>query len=337
MKALLLATSPVAPLDRFARGAMLRLGEVPILEIQLDLLRQHGVSDVLLGLGQGGEAIADHFGDGRRFGVRMASLWSRRAAFTIADLRTARSFLDDSFLLLSANALVATDFDSLLAEHHRACAHATIVRPGTGPDPADINLMLIEPAALTRLPAATPLADIRFLASTLGDHGAIVHRACLPLTGHPVMTPAQYLDMHWQCLAQAWPGGAPHGQFHPSGLRCGINVRIDPRRCRIQGPVQIDGGACIEDGASLLGPCHIGAGAVIEAGACIERSVVLAHARVGGHAHLRNAITDGRHCLLDDGTRIELEHADLGWLIGLARQSGTSRGASEQRFLDRLS
>jgi mannose-1-phosphate guanylyltransferase len=113
-------------------------------------------------------------------------------------------------------------------------------------------------------------------------------------------------------------------------------VRMNPKRCRLQGPIVVSGGARIEDGATLVGPCFVGAGAVIEAGARVERSIILPHARIGRQADLRAVVTDGQYCMSEDGTVIDLQVADLPWVIGDARMPASAIHEAEQRFLDTL-
>lgn len=336
MKALILATPPPAPLNQLVDNGMLRLCGVPALEIQVDLLRRHGVREILLVLGRGSEAVEHHFGDGQRFGVRMASLCSRHVMPTLGDLRPARRFLADTFLMLTTSALVATDLRALIAEHHSVCAQASIALTNAADQSMESNLMVIEPALLGELKPTIPLGDGAVLATELEDSGARLHKAHRPLNRLPLTSPADYLQAHWQYLKQEWPNLRQNGGMPPPRLECGLNVSIDPRRCRIEGPVQIAGGAEVQDGAHLIGPCHIGAGSLIESGACIERSIVLPHVQVSRHAHLREAITDGRLCIMADGTTIELCRADLGWLIGDRRESVESRARAEQRFLDHI-
>lgn len=336
MKALILVAPPPAPLNRLVDNGTLPLCGSTVLEVQVDLLRRHGVREILLVLGQGSEAIEHHFGDGQRFGVRMAALCSRHVVPTLGDLRAAHRFLDDTFVMLSTSALVATDLKALIAEHHSACAQATHALTDAAAPAIESNLMVIEPAALAELNPAMPLRSSAELATALEDSGARLHRAFRLLNWQPLNSPADYLQAHWQYLNHEWPNGRCNGDTQATRLDCGLNVSIDPRRCQIEGPVQIAGGVEIQDGAHLIGPCHIGAGSVVESGACIERSIVLPHVRVSRHAHLHEAITNGRLCVMADGTTIELDRADLGWLIGDYRQSIESRALSEQRFLDHI-
>jgi mannose-1-phosphate guanylyltransferase len=120
------------------------------------------------------------------------------------------------------------------------------------------------------------------------------------------------------------------------GVRVGLNVRFNLNRCHVTGPVVIAGSATIEDGATLIGPTYIGPGAVVESGARVERSVVQAHARIGSHADLVDVVSDGRYCMTSDGTLIDLELADMPWLISDARLPRAERTAAEQRFISHM-
>ena len=58
----------------------------PLIEYQLDLLRKHGATDVILCTGFLSETIEDHVGDGSRFGVRVRYTRERRALGTAGSL-----------------------------------------------------------------------------------------------------------------------------------------------------------------------------------------------------------------------------------------------------------
>jgi NDP-sugar pyrophosphorylase family protein len=52
--------------------AMLPVGGKPILEHIIDQLRHNDIRDIIVSIGPNGEKIREHFGDGSRFGVRVA-------------------------------------------------------------------------------------------------------------------------------------------------------------------------------------------------------------------------------------------------------------------------
>ncbi len=60
------------PLTNDRPKHMVLLGDKPILQYQLDWLRENGVTDVVLAVGHLHQVTEEYFGDGARFGVRMA-------------------------------------------------------------------------------------------------------------------------------------------------------------------------------------------------------------------------------------------------------------------------
>ncbi len=117
------------------------------------------------------------------------------------------------------------------------------------------------------------------------------------------------------------------------GLWVGLNVRINPERCRIEGPVYIGGSAEVADGATLIGPVCIGAGAVIEADAHLERSVVLEYTRVGGGGYFDGKILGSNFCVSADGTVLDSSHTDIGWLFADARSDDLSLTDEQNEIL----
>jgi NDP-sugar pyrophosphorylase family protein len=132
------------------------------------------------------------------------------------------------------------------------------------------------------------------------------------------------------------PGFIRPGQEIQNGLRCGINVHINPKRCNISGPVIIAGGAHIADGVTMVGPCYIGSGARVEKGAHIESSIIMANTLIGSGANVVNMVTDGSYCMLDDATILDLSKLEIPWLVGDARTSRKQLIVAEQRYLDSI-
>jgi len=72
----------------------------PFLEYQIEQLREQGFKRVLLLLGYLPEIVRDHFGDGRRFGIKIEYSVSAVEDETGRRLKLAQPFLDSCFLLL---------------------------------------------------------------------------------------------------------------------------------------------------------------------------------------------------------------------------------------------
>jgi NDP-sugar pyrophosphorylase family protein len=96
------------------------IGEKPFLEIQIELLRDQGADRFVLCIGHGAEQIREHFGDGRRWGVRTEySIETGELLGTAGALKLAEAWFDPQALVLNGDTYFALDYGRLV-EHHRA-------------------------------------------------------------------------------------------------------------------------------------------------------------------------------------------------------------------------
>lgn len=92
----------------------------PFLEYALEFLRESGVEHIVLCVGYRSEQIRAHFGDGRRWGIRIAYSRETKPLGTAGALRHARRHVPDRFLVLNGDSLFRMDLESLVADHARA-------------------------------------------------------------------------------------------------------------------------------------------------------------------------------------------------------------------------
>ena len=382
MKALILAAGKgtrVMPLTRNCPKPMLRILDTPVLELLIDRLREHGITQIMINTSHHAASIEDYFGDGRRFGVEIAYAFEGSlvdgeligspigSAAAIRAIHEHAGFFDDTFLVLCGDAVVDIDFSELVARHHRQRAIATIALQDVAPQDVvhygvvvtdkeglvtsfqekpraeealgtlvNTGIYVFEPAVLRHIPDTVPYDLGSQVFPDLVARGLPVLGASLPMTWLDIGRLADYHRVCMMAVSGEVPGYRPPARSLQPGLHCGINVRLNPKRCEISGPVVIAGGAHIADGVTLVGPCFIGAGAVVEQGARVERSIVMRHARIGPGAGVSDMTTDGRYCMLSDGTVLDLQQADLPWLIGDARMPPAQLAEAEQRFLDAI-
>lgn len=106
------------PLTFTVPKPMVKVAGRPFLEHLIELLRGNGITDVLLLLGYLPEKITEHFGDGKKFGVRI------RYSITDADddtgtrLRKAAALLDDTFLLMYGDNYLPVELKKMVAFHN---------------------------------------------------------------------------------------------------------------------------------------------------------------------------------------------------------------------------
>lgn len=111
----------------------------PILQYQIENLRENGIYDIILVIGHLGDAIKDYFGDGRSFGVRISYFFEDHPMGTAGALYYLKEMLSEDFLLLMGDLMLDVDFQRFAAFHRRCGGLATLfVHPNAHPYDSDI-------------------------------------------------------------------------------------------------------------------------------------------------------------------------------------------------------
>ncbi|CAG7646659.1 sugar phosphate nucleotidyltransferase [Paenibacillus allorhizosphaerae] len=112
MKAVIMAGGKgtrLRPLTCHVPKPMVPLTGRPCMEYIIDLLKTHGISDIAVTVQYLPDVIRDYFGDGSEFGVRLHYFEETAPLGTAGSVKNAESFLDETFIVISGDAL--TDFD----------------------------------------------------------------------------------------------------------------------------------------------------------------------------------------------------------------------------------
>ena len=124
MKVAILAGGLGTRLGDLADGlpkAMVPVGSRPFLEFVLESFADRGLGEFVLLTGHHADVIEEHFGDGRRFGVRIDYSREPRPIGTGGAVREARSLLGDRFLLTYGDVLRRFDYDRFVRDHDEPC------------------------------------------------------------------------------------------------------------------------------------------------------------------------------------------------------------------------
>lgn len=112
MKAVILAGGRGTRLQPFTRRMpkpLVPLLNKPVMEYSIELLKKHGINDIIVTLQYLGEKIVNYFGDGSRWGVNLTYVWEDAPLGTAGSVKNAEDLLDGPFIVISGDAL--TDFD----------------------------------------------------------------------------------------------------------------------------------------------------------------------------------------------------------------------------------
>ncbi|HRW12187.1 MAG TPA: NDP-sugar synthase [Syntrophomonas sp.] len=129
MKAMIMAAgvgSRLMPMTADIPKPMIPVANRPLMENTLQLLSQHGIKEVIANLHYHGDMIRDYFHDGKAWGINLLYSPEEKLLGTAGGVKKCDWFLDETFLVISGDALTDIDLGRLLEEHQRCGALATI-------------------------------------------------------------------------------------------------------------------------------------------------------------------------------------------------------------------
>ena len=326
MKAIIMAGgegSRLRPLTCDRPKPMVPVFNRPVMEHIIALLRKHGITEVGVTLQYLPQAIKDYFGDGSQFGVNLRYFVEEVPLGTAGSVKNAQDFLDETFLVISGDALTDFDLSAAWEGHRSAGALATIVltrvtnpleygivitspegtiirfleKPGWGEvfsDTVNTGIYILEPEVLDFFRPGEVFDFSKNLFPLLLENNQILKGYIAEGYWCDIGSPEQYLQAHQDIL---------EGKINLSlrGYRC-----LEGRQVWVGPGTVIDPGAKINEPALIGEGCRIGAGAVIDAftvlgrgttvqpWASIKRSVIWDHCYIGVGAALRGVVTANR-------------------------------------------
>ncbi|ASC71125.1 nucleoside-diphosphate-sugar pyrophosphorylase [Halomicronema hongdechloris C2206] len=142
MKAMILAAGKgtrVRPITYTIPKPMIPILQKPVMEFLLELLRQHGFSQVMVNVSHLANEIEGYFRDGQRFGVELGYSFegrivdgqlvgeARGSAGGMRKIQDFYPFFDDTFIVLCGDALIDLNLSEAVRRHQEKGSIATIV------------------------------------------------------------------------------------------------------------------------------------------------------------------------------------------------------------------
>ncbi|MBC7106696.1 MAG: NTP transferase domain-containing protein [Firmicutes bacterium] len=319
MKAVLMAGgegSRLRPLTCGIPKPMVPVANRPVMEHILDLLARHGFREVAVTLQYLPEAIREHFGTGGR-GLRLTYFTETEPMGTAGGVKNAAPFLDETFLVISGDALTDLDLGRAVAFHRERGAWATLVlarvdcpveygvvitapdgrirqfleKPGWGEifsDTVNTGIYVLEPRVLDYVPADRPFDFSKDLFPRLLAEGRPLYGVVLEGYWCDIGDLHQYLEAHRAVLEGRVKVDLAHREVAP-GVWAGEGVEVHPEAV-LRGPVLLGRGCVVARGAVLEPYTVVGPGSRIAARATVKRSVLWEGSRVGQGAALRGVV-----------------------------------------------
>lgn len=118
---------------------MVPINGKPLLEWQIENLKESGIDNVILVVGYLGNVIRDHFGNGEKFGVKISYYNEEIPLGTAGALAELRDRMEENFILLFGDLYVNVDFSKFMQFHTEKDALVTLfAHPNSHPYDSDI-------------------------------------------------------------------------------------------------------------------------------------------------------------------------------------------------------
>jgi mannose-1-phosphate guanylyltransferase / phosphomannomutase len=293
MKAVVMAGGEgtrLRPLTSNQPKPMVQIVGKPCMEHILELLREHGMTDVIVTVAFLPQAIRSYFGEGDTLGMTIGYSVEESPLGTAGSVRLAARQLDETFLVISGDALCDVDLGELVAFHKERGAAVTIglksvenplefgivvtdeegkierflEKPSWGQvfsDTINTGIYVLEPEVLNHVPTDRPYDFSKELFPYLLEMGR-------PLYGY-------VMDGYWQDVGDL-------DQYRQANFDAlDEKVRLNIPGIRIRGNVWLGEGVEIADldqveGPALLGNyCRIAPGATVGEYSVLSNSVTL--------------------------------------------------------------
>ncbi|MBC8104591.1 MAG: NTP transferase domain-containing protein [Cytophagales bacterium] len=302
MRAVILAGergAPLYPLTARQPRAMLPLAGKPLIQYQLELLKRHGITDVILCLQSMPEAFESRFGDGKAFGMTLRYHREQVPLGTAGAVRSvADRLVDENVLVLNGHVLMDADLTALIHFHEQTQAAVTMLL-AVSENPSQYGVVVTDDTGRITSFAEKPAIDEA--ASDTVNAGVYVLRRDVLRRMPPDTEYSFERQLFPQLLAQDSPmyGCVAEGRYWRT-----ISTLTDYQRAQadiLERRVHVEiNGDQVRDGVWVGADCQIHPTAELGGRAFINH-----HTEIGKDARIGGVTSIGSRCRIGEGAVIE--------------------------------
>lgn len=335
MKAVLMAGGSgtrLRPLTCDIPKPMVPMLNRPMAEHIINLLKRHGITDILVTLYYLPQVIQNYFGDGRDFGVNITySVEEKMPLGTAGSVKAIEQYLDDTFLVISGDSLTDIDLTSAIAYHKQKKSLSTLLlhrvenplefgvvitdeegrirrfleKPSSSEvfsDTINTGTYILEPEVLRLL---EPEKEVDFSK----DLFPLLLRRNDPMYGYiasgyweDVGNLQAYREAHYDILEGKVKVDMPYPERAP-GIHIGEGTIIHPS-AKLNGPLVIGNNCQITEGVTVSPGTVIGDNVIVKPNASLKRPVLWNNSYVGENVELRGCVI-GKNTAVKRGAELQ--------------------------------
>ncbi|QBD81954.1 nucleotidyl transferase [Ktedonosporobacter rubrisoli] len=321
MKAVVMAGgegSRLRPLTIRRPKPMVPIAGKPVMEHILNLLKRHGITEVIVTVQYLASSIEDYFGNGSQFGMRITYSREDVPLGTAGSVKNAEEHLTEPFLVISGDALTDYNLTDLVKYHQEKKSLATLLlahvhnpleygviitnedghitqfleKPSWGEvfsDTINTGIYVLDPQIFSYFEKNKQFDFSQELFPMMLKQGD-------PLYGYVASTgywcDVGNLSEYMRANADALQGQVDieiPAKNIGSNIWCEDGVEI-AEDAQLYGPIYLGHDCKVKSGAILHGPSIIGSYSIVDERAQVDRSIVWNSSYIGERSELRGAI-----------------------------------------------
>lgn len=340
MKAVVMAGgegSRLRPLTSRRPKPLAPIANKPVMHHIVDLLRRHGITEIVVTLHYLADEIESYFGDGSGFGVRISYMVEDTPLGTAGAVKLAEDRLrDDSFIIISGDAMTDLDLTKLIEHHRTARNNATIAlqqvqnplefgvviaeddgritrfleKPSWGEvfsDTINTGIYVLQPDIFEYMDSGGSYDFSKDLFPRMLHEGKRLGGFVVSDYWTDVGNLEQYRQANYDALSGAVRTESGAEEVLP-GIRADDGTRIDPTAL-LTGPIRLGKNVHVGPGALIEGPACVGDNSIVSGGTRIERAIIWEDVFIGADATLTDCTIANRTIIkerasVDEGTVI---------------------------------
>lgn len=327
MKAVVMAGgegSRLRPLTIGRPKPMVPIVNKPCMAHILDLLKRHGITEVVVTVQYLADVIQDYFGDGHEIGMDIYYSVEEVPLGTAGSVKEAQEHLGETFIVISGDAVTDFDLQQIIAFHRQKGALATLTlyrvpnpleygviitdeegriqqfleKPSWGEvisDTVNTGIYVLEPEVLDYFEKGVPFDFSKDLFPMVLERRAPLYGYVASGYWCDVGDIREYMRANSEVLEGKVRLAEP-GQPLGGNIWCGEGVEIAPD-AQLYGPIYLGNEVKIKGGVVINGPTAIRDYTVVDNHARIDRCIIWRNSYIGEGAELRGALI-GRQCSL---------------------------------------
>lgn len=333
MKALILIGglgTRLRPLTCHTPKPLLPIVNRPFLEYQFELLKRHGVKNIILCVSYMPHAFEDYFGDGKKWGVHLTYVHEKEPMGTGGAIRNAAPHIDEPIIILNGDILTDIDIAAMMKYHEQKKAVVTIGLTRVK-DPTIYGLVETDKDGLIKRFLEKPTWD-EVTCNTINagvyifephiidlipdgvnysvERGLFPNllRDARPMAGYTsngywmdIGTIDKYMQAHVDMMNRSVDYDLP-GRMKQDNLWVGKNLTWG-KNIELNGRLVCGDHVTIADNVQIKGNVSLGDHVTIGENVTVIDSVILGKTKVGPDVRLENALV-GENCIIEENAII---------------------------------